>query len=428
MLDINLIRENPTVVENDLKKRQEKEQLKWLADLIKKDKQWRALKLEADQQRSKRNIISKEINEAKKQGKSIDKLLKEAKELPIKISEVETKSKTLKEEIKSYLMRLPNITHESVPYGVDDSENVILKSVGKKTKRDFEIKHHGQLAAELDLADFERAVKIAGTGFFYLKGDLALLDLALQRFAIDKLRKKGFTLIQPPHFMRREPYAGVTDLGDFETVMYKVDSEDLFLIATAEHPMAAMYMNEIIEEEKLPIKLAGISPCYRREIGKHGLDERGFFRVHQFNKIEQFIFCRPQDGWKLFEEIAENSQDLLKTLGIPFNVTNICTGDIGTVAAKKYDINGYSPREDKYIELMSCSHCTDYQARRLNIRYRKKGLQDKESVHTLNNTMLATTRFLRILIENFQTKKGGIEVPKALRPYMDGIEEIPSKK
>ena len=428
MLDITLIRRDPKAVRKNLEKRRSPEVLKLFDELLKKDAEWRKRKQETDKLRAKRNEITAKVKEAKKQGKDAKKLLEEAKALPSKIKENDEKMKKGQEALRQHLMRVPNLLHESVPFGKDDSENVVVREEGKKTKRDFEIKHHGQLAAELDLADFERAVKVSGTGFFYLKGDLALLDFAIQRYAIDKLRKKGFTLIQAPHLMRRKAYEGVTDLGDFETVMYKTEGEDLFLIATSEHPMAAMYMGEILEEEQLPIKLAGVSPCYRREIGKHGLDERGFFRVHQFNKIEQFIFCRPEVSWKYLEEIAKNSQEILKELEIPFNVTNICTGDIGTVAAKKYDVNGYSPREDKYIELMSCSNCTDYQARRLNIRYRKKGSMDKEPVHTLNNTMIATTRFLRVLIENYQTKKGTIEVPKALRPYMDGLEEIPSKK
>lgn len=428
MLDINLIRENPAAVKKNLEKRQEQEMLKWLDDLIKKDLQWRKAKQGADAFRARRNEISREINSAKKQGKDAKKLLAEAKALPAKISTLESQSKLLEEKTRWYLMRLPNILHETVPVGKTEADNVVVKEWGKKAKKAFEVKHHGQIAAELGLADFERAVKIAGTGFFYLKGELALLDIAIQRFAIDRLRKKGFTLIQPPHLMRREPYEGVVSLDDFQSVMYKIEGEPLYLIATSEHPMAAMFSGEILNEEDLPIKFCGTSPCYRREIGKHGLDERGFFRVHQFNKIEQFIFCKPEDSWKHFEEIARNAEELLEELEIPYQRTNVCTGDLGIIAAKKYDINGYSPREGKYIELMSCSNCTDYQARRLNIRYRKKGGMEKEIVHTLNNTMVATTRFLRVLIENYQTEKGTIEVPKALRPYMDGLKEIPRRQ
>jgi seryl-tRNA synthetase len=212
--------------------------------------------------------------------------------------------------------------------------------------------------------------------------------------------------------------------------MYKVDGQDSYLIATAEHPIGAMFKDEILSEEQLPLKLVGFSPCFRREIGKHGLDERGFFRVHQFNKVEQFIFCKPEDSWKHFEELARNCQELLEELEIPYTVTNICTGDIGIIAAKKFDTNGWSPREKKYIELMSCSNCTDYQANRLNIKFKRKGAKqgEKEALHTLNNTMIATTRALRIIIENYQTKDGTIKVPKVLQPYMDGLKEITKQK
>ena len=428
MLDIRLIRENAVLVKENLEKRQDPAILKILKDLIAEDKTWRKCKLEGDKLRARRNEITAEIKEAKKQGKKIDSLLKEAKGIPQNVKAVEGKSNALQEKIRLHLMQLPNLLRDSVPYGKGEEGNVVEKEFGKRAKKPFEIKHHGQLAVELDLADFERAVKVSGTGFFYLKGELALLDLALQRYAIDKLMKKGYTLIQPPHLMRRKPYEGVVSLADFEDVMYKTEADDLYLIATAEHPMAAMYSNEILEEEQLPIKLCGVSPCYRREIGKHGIDERGLFRVHQFNKVEQFVFCLPEDSEKYFDEIVNNAEELLQEIGVPFQRTNVCTGDIGFIAAKKFDLMGYSPREDKFIELMSASHCTDFQARRLNIKYRKKGTMEKETPHTLNNTLVATTRFLRVLIENFQTEKGTIEVPKPLRPYMNGVSEIPSEK
>ncbi|MDP2973682.1 MAG: serine--tRNA ligase [Candidatus Diapherotrites archaeon] len=322
-----------------------------------------------------------------------------------------------------YLGRLPNVLHDSVPAGKDDNDNKVIRKWGKTKKPAFPIKHHGQLAADLGIADFERAVKISGAGFFILKGNLALLDLALQRFAIDLLAKKGFTLIQPPLIIKRKPYEGVVDLQDFESVMYKIDNEDQYLIATSEHPLVSMYMDEILEEKQLPILLAGASPCFRKEIGKHGLDERGFFRVHQFNKIEQIIFCKPEESWKLHESLVKNAEELLKKLQLPYNVTNVCTGDMGAIAAKKYDVNGWSPREQKYFELMSCSNCTTFQSAALNIKYRKKD-GSKQFVHTLNSTMVATTRALRCIIENCQTKQGTIKVPKALQPYMNGLKEI----
>ncbi|MBN2067410.1 MAG: serine--tRNA ligase [Candidatus Diapherotrites archaeon] len=427
MLDINFLREDPSLVEKDLKKRNAPEKLKWLDDLLKKDREWRALKLDIDKLRQRRNELSRQVDSLRKEGKDTSALLRGAKQVPGLIGEKEEQAQKLKEKVDVYLMRLPNILHESVPPGKSDEDNVVVRKHGRAVKPAFEVKHHGQLAADLGIADFERAVKISGAGFFILKGSLALLDIALQRLAIDLLLKKGFTLIQPPFMIRRAPYEGVVDLDDFENVMYKIEGEDQYLIATSEHPMGSMYMGEILEESQLPMKLAGVSACFRKEIGKHGLDERGFFRVHQFNKIEQFVFCRPEQSWKLHEELVKNAEELLKKLEIPYNVTNVCTGDIGAVAAKKYDVNGWSPREQKYIELMSCSNCTGYQAARLGIKYRKKS-GEKELAHTLNSTMVATTRTLRCIIENCQTKKGTIKVPKALQKHMNGLKEIKQEK
>lgn len=427
MLDIKFIRENSDSVRKSLGKRQEPKKLAWLGDLLQKDSEWRRLLQETELLRNRRNNLSKEVNEAKKAGKDIAHLLEEAKKIPDIIKANEIRQTELQNGIHFLLMRIPNVLHESVPFGKDDSENVVVRSWGKQRKFDFEVKHHGQLAVSVGGADFERAVKVAGTGFFYLKGNLALLDLALQRFAIDLLMKKGFALVQVPHMLTREAYEGVVSLDDFEQVMYKIDGSDQYLIATSEHPLVAMYKNEILPEEELPIKFAGVSPCYRKEIGKHGLDERGFFRVHQFNKIEQIIFCRPEDSWKHIEEIRRNSEEFMEKLGLPYTTTNICTGDIGIIAAKKYDINGWSPRENKYFELMSCSNCTSYQAVRANIKYRKKD-GSKEYVHTLNDTAIATTRMLRCIIENCQTKQGTILVPKVLQPYMNGVKEICAAK
>src|SRR3989338_2142631 len=428
MLDLEFIRKNPSSARENLEKRQNEEILVFFDELIEKDVLWRKLKAEADSLRNKRNVLSQEINTAKKANQNISSLLSDAQEIPCKIDSAEAQAISLKGRCNFLLQRLPNLLHETVPFGKDDSENIVIKKSGSPKKQNFEVVHHGQLAAALGVADFERAVKISGTGFFFLKGELALLDLALQRFAIDLLVKQGFILIQPPLLMHKKPYEGVAPLGDFESVMYKAENEDLYLIATSEHPLTSMYMDEILPEEKLPIKMAGVSPCFRREIGKHGLDERGFFRVHQFNKIEQIILCRQEDSYKWIEALRKNAESLLSALGIPWNTVNVCTGDMGIVAAKKYDIQGWSPREKKYIELMSCSNCTDYQAVGLNIKYRLKN-QEKKFVHTLNSTMIATTRALRIIIENYQTKQGTIKIPSVLQKYMNGIREIkPAEK
>lgn len=423
MLDIKLIREKPDFVKANLERRNNKEILDLFDVVVSKDSRQRELIQKSESLRKKRNDLTREADELRKANKDFSPIVKEVREINSELPSYEQELEGIKAGIKNDLMSLPNIMHESVPIGKDDPENVVVKTHGKIKKPSFEIKHHGQIAAELGIADFERAVKISGSGFYFLKGDLALLDFALQNFAIGLLVKKGYTLVEPPFMMGRKPYEGVTDLHDFENVMYKIEGEDLYLIATSEHPMGAMYMDETIEENNLPIKFAGISACFRKEIGKHGLDERGLFRVHQFNKIEQFIFCMPEDSWKFHEALRKNAEELLEALEIPYNVTNICTGDLGTVAAKKYDLNGWSPREQKYIELMSCSNCTSYQSARLGIRYRKKD-GSKDYLHTLNSTMVATTRALRIILENYQTAEGTVKIPKVLQPYMYGKKEI----
>ena len=278
------------------------------------------------------------------------------------------------------------------------------------------MKPHGELLQELGLADFEKAAEVSGHGFYYLMGDIARLEMALVNFAVDSLAKKGYTLVEPPLMLRRKPYEGVTDLKDFETMMYKVDGEDLLLIATSEHPIAAMLMNETLDEKKLPIKFAGYSPCFRKELGSHSIDTKGLFRVHHFNKVEQFIFCKPEDSWKFHDELLSNGEELFQQLKIPYRVVNICTGDIGIVAAKKYDIEAWFPRENLYREVISCSNCTSYQATRLNIKYRKG--EEKEHVHTLNSTAIATGRAIRAIVENYQQKDGTIKVPTVLQKYM----------
>jgi seryl-tRNA synthetase len=372
--------------------------------------------------RHKRNLITDEINQLKKQGQSIKEKIKEAKEFPQKVHELTNKVETLRTEIKYYLMRIPNVLHDSVPRGKDETENKTVRKCGEIKKPSFELKSHGEIIEKLNLGDFDSAAKVSGRGFYYLLGDLALMELALQRFAIDILTKKGFTLTEVPLMLRKKPYEGVTDLGDFETMMYKVENEDLYLIATSEHAIGARLMNHTFEEKELPLKFVGVSPCFRKEIGSHGVDEKGLFRVHQFNKVEQFVFCKQEDSWKIFEELIKNSEELCKKLKLPYKITSICTGDIGTVAAKKYDLDVYMPREKAYKEVVSCSNCTSYQAVRLNIKYQKG--QEKEYVHTLNSTAIATSRTLRAILENYQQKDGTVKVPAVLVPYMNGIKVL----
>ena len=421
MLDLKFVRENPAIVKADLKKRGDSEKLKWVDELLKLDKDYRSMLQESESLRMKRNQITDEITKLMAQKKDFKHKIAEAKKLPDRIKEIEKKSAPLREKIDWFLMRLPNVLHESVPAGKDDSDNVVVFESGKKISN-AKIPPHGELLEKNGWADFSRAAKVAGSGFYFLKGQFALLEMALLRFAVDRLVSKGYSPIAPPLMMNRAAYEGVTDLSDFENVMYKVDSEELYLIATSEHPMAAMYKDDIFSEAELPVKLAGISPCFRREIGKHGIDTRGLFRVHQFNKVEQFVFCRPEDSWKLHEELLANAESIFKDLGLAYRVVNICTGDIGTVAAKKYDLEVWMPREEKYREAVSNSNCTSYQAVRSNIKFRKKD-GSKEYVHTLNSTAVAASRALRAIVETYY-EGDALKVPKVLQPYMNGAKEI----
>lgn len=424
MLDIKLIREHPEIVRKNLKKRKENEKLKRVDELLKNDKKWRELTQKANDLRRKRNTITQEIAQLKKEGKNVKIKMKDVKAIPDKIKKLETQANNYKKKINPILMQLPNILHDSVPYGKDENDNVVVRTWGKPPKFGFKPKNHMELALNLGLIDAERAAKIAGAGFYYLKDGLVLLDLAIQRFAIDRLIKKDYTLIEPPFMIRKKPYEGVTDLSDFEMVTYKVEGEELYLIATSEHPMAAMHLDEILNKQDLPIKLIGVSPCFRKEIGTHGKYTKGLYRMHQFNKVEQFIFCLPEQSWKLHEELQKNCEELYQALGLHYRVVNVCTGDIGTIAAKKYDTEIWMA-DGKFREIGSNSNCTDYQARRLSTRFREKeGQSPAGFVHTLNNTALATSRTMMAILEQFQEKDGSVIIPKVLRPFMNGIEKL----
>ena len=429
MLDIKLIRENPGSVKDNLQKRGDPANLQKLDDLLDYDRRWREGLTELNGLRHERKQITTEIAVLKKQGKGAMEEIAKGRDVDVKITLLEKQVAEDEQKMHDLLMRLPNLLHESVPQGKDENDNVQAKIWGKISKFTFAPKGHIELGVELDVLDVERAGKIAGARFFYLKREGALLDLALRSFALEEMYKKGYVPIEPPFLMRRDAYEGVTALSDFEDVLYKVENEDLYLIATSEHPMAAMYMNETFKAEDLPLKLAGISTNFRKEAGAHGKDTRGIFRTHQFNKIEQFIFCKPEDSWKLHEELLSNAEDIVQKLGIPYRIVNVCTGDIGTVAAKKYDVEAWMPAQNGYREIISCSNCTDYQARRLNIKYREKeGEPPKGFVHTLNSTALATGRTIVAILENYQQEDGSIIIPEALRKHMAGIAKIEPKR
>jgi seryl-tRNA synthetase len=429
MLDIKLIRDNSDLVKANLAKRGNPEAVQMLDNLIVFDKDWRLNLTKLNDLRHDRKQITIEIAKLKKANQEATNEVSKAQLVDQKITLMEKQVVEQEQKIRDCLMRLPNLLDESVPFGKDSNDNVELKTWGSVPQFKFPIKNHIDLALELDLIDMERAGKVSGSRFFYLKNEVAMLDMALMSFAIEELSKKGYIPIIPPYLMKREAYEGVTALADFADVLYKEENEDLYLIATSEHPMAAMFMNETLKEQDMPIKLAGISTCFRKEAGAHGKDTRGIFRTHQFNKIEQFIFCKPEDSPKLHEELLQNAEDLLQKIGLPYHVVNVCTGDIGTVAAKKYDIEAWMPAQNGYREVVSCSNCTDYQARRLGIKYREKeGAAPKGTVHTLNSTAIATGRTIVAILENNQNEDGTINIPEAIRKYMGNREKIVRKR
>ena len=428
MFDIKLIREKPDEVLTNLKRRKNPEKEKLFEEIIKLDESWRKIKFEEDKLRSQRNTISKQVAEAKKKGEDTKEILEQAKKIPEQLKELDEKRTKLEADLNCALKELPNMLHESVPYGKDDTENQEIKKVGEIKKQEFELKPHQEIAENLNVADFERSAKISGHGFYFLKGDLALLNQAIIRFATDEIIKKDYEYMEPPLMMTRESYETGVSMEDFENVMYKIDGENTYLIATSEHPLLAQYINETIKEEDLPIKLVGYSVCFRREVGSRGIDTKGLFRTHQFHKVEQIIVSKPEDSWKYHEEIQQNAEELYKKLGLPYRVVNICTGDIGNFAAKKYDIETWMPRQKAYKETGSNSNYTDYHARRANIKYHKKQDNTYPFVHTLNNTALATSRTMVAILEYYQNADGSVTIPEALRPYMYGKTKIEPKK
>lgn len=425
MIDIALIRSSPEIIINDLKKRNDPEKLKWVESVKKIDDEWRVLKQNEDELRHKLNVISDEIKKSKDK-KIIQHKISEAKSLSAEIQGLSVKQESLKQEIDFFLLRFPNILDETVPLGKSPDNNVVIKEHGGKTKFDFKPKDHIELLDLLDIADIERAGKVAGARFYYLKNEGVLLDHALQSFALDFMLKKGFALFRTPELLRQGALLSAIPFSDFEEVIYKVENEDLYLIGTAEHPLTAFHSDELLLKKFLPLKYAGVSNCYRKEAGSHGKDTKGIYRVHEFRKVEQYVLCLPEDSKKIHSELLKNAEEIFQLLEIPYRIVDICSADIGTVAAKKFDIEAWLPARGNYGEVVSCSNCTDYQARRGNIRFLDPDGKPK-FVHTLNSTVLATTRAIVALLENHQQKDGSVLIPKALQPFMHGIKKIVPK-
>jgi seryl-tRNA synthetase len=424
MLDIKLIRENSKLVKESLKNRGNPAFISNLDSLIEKDKKWREIKGEADSLRAERNKVKSDILDAKSDAKKKAASIKRAKEIQKRLDDIAEQEKILEQETQELLRNIPNLIDKSVPVG-DPSHNKILKEYGTIKKPAFKLRGHEELLKELDLIDLEKAAEVAGARFYYLKGDLVKLNYSIINLALDYLRSKGFTLIQPPYMLNRKALSGAITLAAFEEMIYKIQDEDLYLIGTAEHALNAYYINELIPAEKLPIKFAGISPCFRKEAGAHGKDTKGIFRVHQFEKVEQFVFCKPEDSWKEFDSILNNTVEIFKALEIPFRTVVLASGDTGMVASKTIDVEGWFPVQNGYRELGSCSNCLDFQARRSNIKYEEKG--ERKVLYTLNNTAVALERALVCLVENHQQKDGSIKIPKALQKYT-GFSEIKAVK
>jgi seryl-tRNA synthetase len=428
MLDMKFVRDNVDLVKENLKRRGDLEKVTLVDELIENDRKWRGLQTEANSLRGKRNKLTEEIAKLRRQGADTSALVKEAEQVPEHIKQIENQTAELDSQIRNTLLSLPNIIHESVPFGKDENDNVEIKRWGNPPELDFTPKDHIDLALRLGLIDLEKAAKVAGARFYYLRGDLVKLNHALIRFALDFVELKGFKLTQPPYMLRRDAVGGAVALSDFEDVIYKIQDEDLYLLATAEHALLAQHMDEILDGKSLPLRYGGISPCFRKEAGAHGRDTKGIFRTHQFEKVEQFVFAKPENSWDEHEKLLANAEELFQMLKIPYRVVNVCTGDLGTVAAKKYDLEAWFPGQGAYREVVSCSNCTAYQAVRSKIRYRDKPDEPTKWVHTLNSTLVATERALIAIMENYQEKDGSIRIPETLQVYMGGATKIRAVK
>ena len=415
MLDMKIVRQDPEKIQKMLRDRYVEFDLDSLLDL---DKKRREYILSTDDLRKKKNEMSLKIAEAKKAGQDADKIIQEMQLVSRQLTELEETQNKTELEYSKLILTLPNIFDQTVPIGEDDSANKEVKKWGNIPKFDFQVSDHIDITQKLNLVDLQRAAKTAGARFYYLRGDLVKLNQSLIQFALDFLDDKGFTLFQPPYMINKKSMEGAIIAEDFKDVIYKIDDEDLYLIGTAEHAMASMYADEILDGASFPMRCAAISPCFRKEAGAHGKDQKGIFRVHQFEKVEQFVFSRPEDSWKEHEKMIAITEEFFQKLEIPYRVMLLSSGDMGKISAKTYDLETWMPGQNAYRETASCSNCLEYQARRLKIRFRDRTNEDTKYVHTLNSTLVATERTMVAIIENFQTKDGHIEIPKQLQKYV----------
>ena len=444
---LQYIREKPQVIRDSLRKRGMDPSLADRAAEL--DMEWRRILRTVEEKRHEHNVISRKIPRARPEERQ--SLVSEAKRLLAELGKMEKELKRIEEEREKILLKLPNIVHETVPEGLSEEENVPVRYWGKpkvwegyldrfltETQgKGFQVEyslidwkpvgHADMLEKVLRLGDTLRAAKVAGSRFYYLFDDLVWLDMALLMYALDTLSSKGFRVVLPPYMLRRKAVMGVIDLDTFMDSIYRIEGEDLYLIATAEHPLASYFMGEDLNEEDLPILFAGISPCFRKEAGAGNRDLKGIFRVHQFHKVEQFVFSLPEDSWKWLEELIRNAEEIFQGLGLPYRVVNICAGELGAPAAKKYDLEVWMPAQGRFREMVSASNCTDWQSYRLGIRFvRRKGMV-RDYIHTLNSTAVASTRTITAILENYQEPDGTVVIPKVLRRYLEPFKKAPKE-
>ena len=428
MLDIKFVRDNPEIVKENIKKKFQEHKLKLVDEVIELDTKNREVKLKGDELRSSRNSLSSKIGTLMKEGKKeeAEEIKKQVQQINEELSENEKLEEQYAADIKERMMKIPNIIHESVPIGKDDSENVEIQKYGEPVVPDYEIPFHGDILEKLGGIDLDSARRVAGNGFYYLIGDIARLHAAVLTYARDFMINKGFTYCIPPYMIRSDVVTGVMSFEEMDAMMYKIEGEDLYLIGTSEHSMIGKFKGQLLKEEDLPYTMTSYSPCFRKEKGAHGIEERGIYRIHQFEKQEMIVVCKPEDSYKWYDKMWSYTVELFRSMGIPVRTLECCSGDLADLKAKSCDVEAWSPRQKKYFEVGSCSNLTDAQARRLGIRI--KGENGNYYAHTLNNTVVAPPRMLIAILENNYQEDGSVIIPEVLRPYMGGTEKITVKK
>ena len=428
MIDIKVLRENPDAVKENIKKKFQDEKLPLVDEVIDFDKKYREITFKDDELRSKRNSLSSQIGMLMKEGKKdeAESIKDEVKSINAELDENEKLESEYSQEIKKRMMVIPNFMHSSVPIGKDDTENVEIEKFGEPVVPDYEIPYHGEIMESLGGLDLDSARRVSGNGFYYLMGDIARLHSAVLTYARDFMIDKGFTYCIPPFMIRSDVVTGVMSFEEMDAMMYKIEGEDLYLIGTSEHSMIGKFKEQILKKENMPYTMTSYSPCFRKEKGAHGIEERGVYRIHQFEKQEMIVVCEPEDSWNWYDKMWNYSVELFRSMDIPVRTLECCSGDLADLKSKSCDIEAWSPRQKKYFEVCSCSNLTDAQARRLGIRI--KGEKGNYFAHTLNNTVVAPPRMLIAVMENNYNEDGSVTVPEVLRPYMGGLEKIVPKK